>query len=214
MLEEKNKVFYIDTNIALDCATNRNIHTILLIERIKEQNWKCVSSAFLAMEMADYKKDSLFITDRIINKKWETRKVLREVYKKTLRESDYEELSEWLKEFNQRYKIEMYDFLSEAKGWDLAQQISNKYSITAADSIHLASAVLGSLSQGIEIFITEDKDLKQITYQIVKDLKVENPELSLQPMNVEEVKKSYFQPLSIQVDKKVDVAERTVSERW
>ena len=61
MAQRKGKIFYIDTNIALDYATQRNIDTISTIEKIKEKKWKLTSSSFMLMEFFDYKKDAIFI---------------------------------------------------------------------------------------------------------------------------------------------------------
>src|SRR3989338_4836223 len=56
----KSKSFYIDTNIALDYLTGRNRQTVLVLGKLKDKEWKCVSSSFLAMEMADYKNIDLY----------------------------------------------------------------------------------------------------------------------------------------------------------
>ena len=63
------------------------------------------------MEMADYKKDSLFVIDKAIEKKWEMRKIIRATDKKDLRRGDFEKVYEWFNEFTQDYKnIDLYDF--------------------------------------------------------------------------------------------------------
>ena len=111
--KRKIKSFYIDTNVALDYATNRDIDTVMLLERIKERGWSCISSTFLAMEMADYKKEDLFI-ERARSKKWEFRKILREKDNKQLKEVDFENAIDWFEDFKKRYKkIDMYDFLQD-----------------------------------------------------------------------------------------------------
>jgi len=117
----KSKSFYIDTNIALDYLTGRNRQTVLVLGKLKDKEWKCVSSSFLAMEMADYKKDSLFVIDKAIEKKWEMRKIIRATDKKDLRRGDFEKVYEWFNEFKQDYKnIDLYDFLKNSDDWQLA----------------------------------------------------------------------------------------------
>src|SRR3990167_3279668 len=119
----KSKSFYIDTNIALDYLTGRNRQTVLVLGKLKDKEWKCVSSSFLAMEMADYKKDSLFVIDKAIEKKWEMRKIIRATDKKDLLRGDFEKVYEWFNEFRQDYKnIELYDFLKDADDWQLPQE--------------------------------------------------------------------------------------------
>src|SRR6266481_1630519 len=93
------KAFYIDTNVALDYVTARNRDAILVLDKIKEKGWKCLSSSLLVLELADYKKDSLFVIEKAIEKKWEMRKILRETYKKDLKRGDFEKVIEWFKEF-------------------------------------------------------------------------------------------------------------------
>src|SRR3989338_1605414 len=125
----KSKSFYIDTNIALDYLTGRNRQTVLVLGKLKDKGRKCVSSSFLAMEMADYKKDSLFVIDKAIEKKWEMRKIIRATDKKDLRRGDFEKVYEWFNEFKQDYKnIDLYDFLKDADDWQLPQEISFKKS--------------------------------------------------------------------------------------
>lgn len=51
------------------------------------------------MELADYKKDQLFILEKAFEKKWEMRKIVRETYNKDLRRGDFEKVSEWFEEF-------------------------------------------------------------------------------------------------------------------
>ena len=112
------------------------------------------------MELFDYKKDAIFIS-RAIDKKWETRKILREVNNtngKSLKQSDYTSIEEWSSDFIQKVKkIEFYDFLQDTEGWELAQEISAKSELSAPDVIHLTSAILGFYSNKCDFFITKDK---------------------------------------------------------
>lgn len=189
--KRKIKSFYIDTNIALDYATKRNIQTILVLERIKEKGWKCVSSTFLAMEMADYKKEDLFI-QRARSKKWEMRKILREKDNKDLKSVDFENAIDWFEDFKKRYKkIEMYDFLQDKDAWKLAQEISFSSNLNAPDVIHLTSAMCGAISGYCSIFITGDNLLNSEAKRIIKHYKLKG---KLKVMTIAEIKKKYFNP--------------------
>ena len=88
----KSKAFYIDTNVALDYITARNRESVSVLDRIKAKGWKCVSSSFLAMELADYQKDNLFVIEKAMEKKWEIRKILREAGNKDLRRGDFDKI--------------------------------------------------------------------------------------------------------------------------
>jgi predicted nucleic acid-binding protein len=188
--KRKSKSFYIDTNIALDYMTGRNRETVLVLGKLKDKNWKCVSSSFLAMELADYKKESLFVVDKAIEKKWEMRKIIRATDKKDLRKGDFEKVYEWFNEFRQDYKnIDLYDFLKNSDDWQLAQAISFNSNLAAPDVIHLASAMLGSVAGYCQILITHDEFLSKEGKRIVDDYKLAS---KLKIMSIAEVKKRFF----------------------
>lgn len=155
---KRNKAFYIDTNIALDYVTARNRDTVLVLDEIKKRGWKCVSSTFLTMEAADYKKDSLYIIDKAIEKKWEMRKILRQANEKDLKRGDFEKVSDWYTEFTNTYaNLEIYDFLQNSDNWHIAQEISFNSNLSAPDAIHLASAMVGSLGGFCHVLVSNDK---------------------------------------------------------
>ena len=187
--KRKAKSFYIDTNIALDYATNRNIQTVLVLERIKEKGWRCVSSTFLAMEMADYKKDDLFI-ERARSKKWEMRKILRERDNKKLKDVDFENTIDWFDDFRGRYKkIEMYDFLQDKDSWALAQEISFNSNLSAPDVIHLTSAIWGAVGDCCDIFVTNDNLLYGEAKRLIEQYEVKS---KLKVMTIAEIRKKFF----------------------
>ena len=187
--KRKIKSFYIDTNIALDYVTNRIIQTVLVLEAIKAKGWRCVSSTFLAMEMADYKKEDLFI-ERARSKKWEMRKILRERDNKKLKSVDFESATDWFEDFKKRYKkIEMYDFLQDSESWKLAQEISFNSNLAAPDVIHLTSAIWGAIGDHCEIFITGDNLLGSEAKRIIREYRLKTV---LKVMTIADAKKRFF----------------------
>ena len=188
--KRKSKSFYIDSNIALDYITARNRETILVLNKIKDKDWKCVSCSFLAMELADYKKDSLFVIDKAIEKKWEMRKILRETYNKDLKRGDFEKVFDWFNEFRQEYKnIELYDFLKNSDDWQLAQEISFNSNLNAPDAMHLTSVILGAIGSYCQILITNDQPFSKEARRIIEDHKMNS---KLKVMTISEVKKKFF----------------------
>lgn len=186
----KSRLFYIDTNIALDYITGRNRQTVLVLGKIKDKGWKCVSSSFLAMELADYKKESLFVIDKAIEKKWEMRKIIRATDKKDLRRGDFEKVYEWFNEFRQDYKsINLYDFLKNSNDWQLAQEISFNSNLTAPDVIHLTSAMLGSVAGYCQVLITHDEMLSKEGKRIIQDYKLAS---KLKVMTIAELRDRFF----------------------
>ncbi len=187
---KRSRSFYIDTNIALDYITGRNRQTVLVLGKIRDKEWKCVSSSFLAMELADYKKESLFVIDKAIEKKWEMRKIIRATDKKDLRRGDFEKVYEWFNEFRQDYKnIELYDFLKDSDDWQIAQGISFNSNLAAPDVIHLTSAMLGSVAGYCQVLITHDELLLKEAKGIIHDYKLDT---KLKVMTITEVKDRFF----------------------
>lgn len=190
---KRSKSFYIDSNVALDYITARNRETILVLDKIKEKGWKCVSCSFLAMELADYKKDSLFIIDKAIEKKWEMRKILRETYNKDLKRGDFEKVFDWFNGFRQEYKnIELYDFLKTSDDWQGAQEISFNSNLNAPDAIHLTSAILGAIGGYCQIMITNDQNFIKEARRIINDYKLTR---KIKILTVSEVKKKFFKKI-------------------
>ena len=186
----KSKTFYIDTNIALDYITGRNRQTVLVLGKIKDKDWKCISSSFLAMELADYKKESLFVIDKAIEKKWEMRKIIRATDKKDLRNGDFEKVYEWFNEFRQDYKnIELYDFLKDSDDWQLSQAISFNSNLSAPDVIHLASAMLGAATSFCQVMVTHDELLTKEGKRIIQKYGLDS---KLKIMSIAEVKEKFF----------------------
>jgi predicted nucleic acid-binding protein len=189
MSKRKSKSFYIDTNVAIDYATNRDIQTVLLLERIKERGWKCVSSTFLAMEMADYKQDYEFIAKEI-NKKRDPEDILRSRGTKNLRASDFQEIEEWFNEFQNHFRnLTLYDFMQDSNSWTLAKEISFNSNLSAPDVLHLTSAILGSIGGYCDVLITKDGMLRKEAEKIISQHKLSSKLKVFTPL---EVKKNYF----------------------
>lgn len=198
--ERKNKkeAFYIDTNIALNYITGRNKETIYVIDKLKEMKSIIISSSFLVMEAADFKKDSIYITHKAIDEKWEIRRIIRDSYQKDLKTEDFYNISFWIEELKSKLKIKLYDFLIDTDTWELAQYVSQSSNLSAPDSIHLSSAIIVAQS-GIEIqkdvtvpcqiFITNDEFLKREAEKIKKELELSYPDI----LTISELNKKILQ---------------------
>jgi predicted nucleic acid-binding protein len=172
--ERKNKMaekqaFYVDTNIALDYITGRNPEAVTVLDSLKEKGAVIVSSSFLVMEAADFKKESIYFVQKVIDEKWEIKKITRQCYEKDLREGDFYNVSDWIDDLRKKLKLKLYDFLVDTNSWELAQYISQSSNLAAPDVIHLSSAIIVAQS-GIEIrknvvpckiFISNDGFLKK-----------------------------------------------------
>jgi len=191
------EAFYIDTNIALDYITGRNPEAISVLDNLKETGAIIVSSSFLAMEAADFKKDSIYFIQKAIDEKWEIRRIIRQSYEKNLKEGDFYNISDWVEELKGKLKLELYDFLVDTDTWELAQYISQSSNLAAPDVIHLSSAIIAAQS-GIEasknkvipceVFISNEKFLKKEAEKIKQQLDVSYPDI----LTLSEVKKRFL----------------------
>lgn len=186
----RSKTFYIDTNVALDYITGRNWKTISVLEKIQSKKWECVSSSFLAMELADYKKDNIFIVEKALEEKWEMRRILREANQKCLREGDFEKVADWVNGFSSDLKnFHLYDFLQSSDDWQLAQQISLYSNLSAPDAIHLTSAILAIKAFGSIFLVTNDQGFAKEAQKIIEKEKLKR---KLSVLTVSEVEKKFF----------------------
>ncbi len=182
--EEKDKIiekqaFYVDTNIALDYITRRNPEAVAILDSLKEKGAVIVSSSFLVMEAADFKKEAIYFVQKAIDEKWEIKKITRQCYEKDLREGDFYNVSDWIDDLRKKLKLKLYDFLVDTDTWELAQSISQSSNLAAPDVIHLSSAIIATLL-GIEIgknkvvpckiFISNDGFLKKEAKKIKQQL--------------------------------------------
>ena len=183
---------YIDTNIALDYATKRNSETMSFIDSVKKKKGEIVISSFLVMEMVDYKKNDIFIK-KCLSKKWEVRKIIREINNQKgrgLDDADYSEIGTWqhsiLKELT-AFKI--YDFIQNKTDWNLSQIVSISSDLSAPDALHLTSAIIGFLNQECNYMITNDSLLKKEGKMIIKNLGIEN---EFEILTVSQAKQKFF----------------------
>lgn len=197
MLQKNKKpekvAYYIDTNIALDYVTGRNIETVSVLDDLKKTNSVLISSSFLVMEAADFKKDSIYIFRKAVEENWEVRKILRNVYRKDLKYGDFCNISDWIEDLKNKLDLQLYDFLVDTDTWELAQYISENSNLLAPDVIHLCSAFIASQS-GVEIgdktipckvFISNDSFLTKEAEKIKEQLDVRYPNI----LTVTEIKR-------------------------
>lgn len=184
---------YIDTNIALDYVTKRNSETVDLIDGIKKQKGEFVISSFLVMEMSDYKKNDIFIK-KCLRKKWEVRKILREVNNqkgKNLSAYNYETIDDWqynvLKDIT---SLKVYDFIQDTDDWELSQFIATNSELSAPDSIHLTSAIIGSFVGECRYMVTNDSLLITEGKRIIKNFEIIEGEFEI--LTIAEAKQKFF----------------------
>lgn len=201
----KKQAYYIDTNIALDYITGRNPQTISVLDSLIDAGSIMVSSSFLAMEAADFKKDSLYFIEKVVDKKWELRKTVRDSYRKDLRRGDFYKVQDWIEELRDKLKLQLYDFLIDNDTWEIAQHISQNSNLFAPDAIHLSSSIVAAQSsitttEGIKlpcnIFISNDDFLTKEAQKVKRELEISYPEI----LTVSETKNKFLKTSSKAVE--------------
>jgi predicted nucleic acid-binding protein len=180
-LKKDSKCLYVDTNFILDCTEGRNDKSIVLMSKIKENNWRCITSAFTIMEISEVKKDETFVYKKL-QKKWSLSNILRERYKKDLNNDDFKEISQYIKNkiINSYPIIETINLPEE--GWTLALEISTNSNIPTGDAIHLASA----WNSKCNFLVTSDKPFISNARDVIKKLG-----LNMEIINPEDFLKKY-----------------------
>lgn len=142
---------YFDTNVLRDCIKHRNDQTIHVVETARDKNWLCHSSIFSIMELLDVRKDEIFVLKRLQDGS-EINQVLRERFDKNLTKEDFKQINDEIENFFKTHKFVKFMPLTD-DGWNLAAEISSTSSISAADALHLATA----LKTGCDLLVTSDE---------------------------------------------------------
>ena len=150
------------------------------------------SSSFLLMELANYKKDEIFIK-RAIDNKWEVRKILREVNNnrkgRGLKSRDYNYIANWSNEHLSHFtNFALYEFVQNSDDWDLCRFIGANSDLALLDALHLTSAIIGSINKKCNYLLTNDMLLKKEGGRIIQYLEIDG----LAVLTVAEAKQKFF----------------------
>lgn len=172
---------YFDTNVLRDCIKHRNDTTIHIVETSRDNKWECFSSIFSVMELLDIQKDDLYFLKRL-QRGEEINQILRTRYDKNLTKEDFEQIKEEIKNFIEKHKFINFMPLS-GDGWNQAASICSLSNISAADSLHLATA----LQTGCELLVTSDevfiKNAKKLISAHKLKLKICRPNQTMKIVN-------------------------------
>lgn len=176
---------YVDTNIIRDYSDRRDPQSIHLLETIRRKKWKCSSSVFTMMELCDVEKDHLFFQNTYVRQKWSIDRFLRERYRRTLTNSDFKSVQEYIANVKESLNFINFYALQE-DGWNIALNLSMNTNLRAADCIQLSTAI----NLKSEILVTKDDHLQKVVKRVVEDsdgnipLKVHDPKSFLQILDI------------------------------
>jgi predicted nucleic acid-binding protein len=131
---------YIDTNIFAEVADGQHLGAVHLVESIRDKGWRCSTSIFTLMELADIRQDNKYVYNQL-GRGTHVKKAFRSLDQRDLSSSDLNQIQKQIdKMFSVSYPFcEFYSL--EEKGWDKALDLKAKTNISAPDSIHLATAI-------------------------------------------------------------------------
>lgn len=177
----QNKILYIDTNVALDFAVDKDENVVVLMNSVKTRGWKLRTSTFAMIELAEYKKNELFLWDKL-SQNYSLNNILKRIKNhrdnKKLKSYHFEQVSSWLDSLqSQLPKISFLDLDSpkqenQASSWQLAHEISVYSNLSAKDTIHLATAMAAAVNGECDFFITSDGDLIKEAAVILQEAKM------------------------------------------
>ena len=132
-------IFYIDTNVIRDCIRGRNKESVAAMTFIRRNKWKCYTSIFSLMELADTEKEQIFF-DKKRRKGWDANKILSQRRNMDLSSSDLNEAAELIETFLKEYDFVEQQNLDKAQSWERALKIASETNLRATDIIHLTTA--------------------------------------------------------------------------
>jgi len=155
-MEQFVPFIYIDSNVILNIINGHHAPSAYLIETIKEKKWRCATSHFALMEVLDVYKDNRFVSEKL-EEGWTFKKILRKRDEKNLSDRSLKIIYDLIKnKFFIPYKFVQFFWLTE-EGIDIAIKICKESNISAADSIHVATA----MATGCDILVTSDVSLSK-----------------------------------------------------
>ncbi len=190
MQKRKSKILYIDTNVVLDFIADKDNNVVVLMKSVKSRGWKLRISTFAMIELAEYRKNEIFLWDKL-SKNTSLNKIMKRIRNprdnKKLKDFQFEQVSNWLDDLQS--ELPNIDFLDigpsegkdEISSWQLARDLSIYSNLNAKDVIHFATAIAAAQSNGCDFFITSDGEFYKGAKKIVEDLKMKNKLKILKP---------------------------------
>lgn len=190
MQKRKNKILYIDTNVILDFVADKDNNVVVLMESIRTRGWKLRTSTFTMIELAEYRKNEIFLWDKLSQHK-SLNNILKKIRNakevKKLKKYHFDQVASWLEALQKQLpNIDFLD-LDSAKdqdvisSWQLAHELGIYSNLCSKDVIHLATATAASQNNECDFFITNDGDLINESKQIIKEMKLQNKLNVLRP---------------------------------
>ena len=155
-------IIYLDTNVIRDDTQNRRKSSVHLIAKIRNKELECYTSIFAWMEMIDSAQEEEFVREKH-KEGMEYNTICRKRNQIDLSKETLEYVSEKFKDILCNYRFIKPLSLS-AEGWDLALHTASNSTISAPDTIHIATAWLS----GANLMFTSDEHFKKHGNEILE----------------------------------------------
>jgi len=172
---------YLDTNVILDAIPPiRWQPSATLIERIKREHWKCITSRFTFMEMLETEHTQRYI-DNLLAEGYLLSKVrdllgVRRQKARGLAMRDLEAV--FAKLYDAQTTILsciQFEYPKTSAFWDKADKYCATTNIDPDDAIHLAMAIESECN----ILVTRDKDFRAIADDVILSILPEEIDVAL-----------------------------------
>ena len=175
---------YLDTNVILDAHYNRWPPAVALMERIKNEQWKCTTSRFTILELLDIEHEQKFI-DNLLVEGYMLSKVrdylgVRRQERWGLKRRELDDI------YTELHNILASEFSCVNFGYPLTESFWNKAddycsitNIAAPDALHLALAK----ESGCNMLVTRDKDFRRIADGFILSILPEEIDIALTKLN-------------------------------
>lgn len=175
---------YLDTNIILDVINNRWTSSVNLVERIKSEHWKCISSRFTNLELLDIEHEQRYIENLLAEgyPLSRVRGLLGNRYQKahSLPKRDLEQIHVFLATHAETtLSFISFQYPLAESFWDKAEKYCDTTEIAVADAMHLALA----LESECNILVTRDKDFCAVADDFIISTSPEGFDIALTKLN-------------------------------
>ncbi len=168
-MRESGLSLYFDTTVILDLLrpARRPLarHSVELLERALESEWRCTSSYFALMEALDIEQENMWFRNRIRAGEDVDALLRRRRKRDQLSRQAHGRVSNQL---YRRFVEEVQDRISwvalDNEAWEQALTLAMSSSIRAPDCLHVATAT----ADGCHLFVTSDEILRELAEEHIR----------------------------------------------
>lgn len=180
VVQKEGLRLYFDTTVILDLLRpERRPESQQLLQIIGANRWTCISSYYARMEALDAEQEHMWLRGKLRRREYIPRLIVRpRAWREIRRERELrpQDLTRISNEFHKKLVTEIAWFIKwvdlDKEGWEEATTLASGTSISAPDSIHVATA----LRNDCHILVTSDEALREVA---ANSIRLEDPKVLL-----------------------------------